>query len=101
MVEFRDCDAESDDIEKLIRVCLPTLKPRYKRIDQLDLDNIPKLKEEQCSDGVDDTFVCLICTEVIRAPVMCTQCQRLFCADCMQSWSERSGGPSQCHCPNC
>ena len=60
--------------------------------------SFPKLKEDQAVGEIDDNFICMMCTEIVTQPQACTDCSRLFCHDCMESWKQMN---AECPCPNC
>ena len=47
---------------------------------------------------VDDKFICQVCTEIIREPQQCSDCQRMFCTGCMADWARTN---SDLPCPYC
>lgn len=44
-----------------------------------------------------DNFDCLICLEVIRDPMECGTCGKLFCKLCISDWINKNSGTK---CPN-
>lgn len=46
----------------------------------------------------DESFDCIICSEVVRVPKECTGCGSLFCAPCINSWmSKKKECPNRCN----
>jgi hypothetical protein len=55
-----------------------------------DKNRFPKL--------ADESFDCVICSEVVRNPKECTGCGSLFCTPCINSWlSKRKECPNRCN----
>jgi hypothetical protein len=42
-----------------------------------------KIDPDQLSDGLNDHFACMICMMVVDKPLECSNCQKLFCSDCI------------------
>ena len=51
------------------------------KLDINDSDSSKKVK-----DSLKDGFTCFICTKTVLNPMMCFQCKRLFCAECIKKW---------------
>ena len=45
---------------------------------------------------IDNYFICVICTNVVDEPKECDQCERWYCAKCIDTWTQRHS-----KCPNC
>lgn len=55
-----------------------------------DKERFPKLSDE--------SFDCVICSEVVKNPKECTGCGSLFCTPCINSWlSKRKECPNRCN----
>ncbi|CAG9330892.1 unnamed protein product [Blepharisma stoltei] len=53
---------------------------------------------ERFVDKVPNSFLCLICHEVVKNPKECTSCESLFCGDCIAACIELNGYicPNRC-----
>ena len=45
---------------------------------------------------IDNYFICVICTNVVDDPKECDQCERWYCAKCIDKWTVQHS-----KCPNC
>jgi hypothetical protein len=65
-----------------VKLCMEEV-PEIKELDEASLTIDP----DWCTTKpMDDHFVCGICTNVVRAPQECQQCQKLLCTGCIKHW---------------
>ena len=60
-------------------------------------DNIVK---DELYEAFKDSIICPICDEIIIDPVMCMNCQKVFCRNCVQQWGKKDNKcPFRCENP--
>ena len=51
--------------------------------------------------GFKDSVICTICSNILINPVMCMNCQNVYCQKCIDGWSKKDNKcPNRCENPN-
>lgn len=45
---------------------------------------------ERFAEKVNDNYICSICTEVFKDPIMLSFCEHIYCRECIEEWFEKS-----------
>ena len=48
-------------------------------------------------EGVKDTIICKLCNKIIKDPMMCTSCQKIYCKNCLNDYVKSC--PNNCENP--
>lgn len=51
--------------------------------------------EDEIYNGFKDLVKCFICKNILKDPMMCTKCQKVFCKDCIEIYTKQNK-----KCPN-
>ena len=57
--------------------------------------NIHTLIEDEISKMFKDSVACPLCLNILIDPIICMECQKVFCKKCIEGWSKKNK-----NCPN-
>ena len=63
----------------------------------LNEDNLIK---DEFYQAFKESIICPICNEILLEPMMCMNCQNVFCKDCIETWKKKDNKcPFRCENP--
>ena len=56
--------------------------------------------ENEAYKSFKDLIKCIICNQILKDPIMCKECQKVFCKSCLDNWKNNSKKcPNKCKKP--
>ena len=62
------------------------MRQKMKKVEKGTLFTKNLTSTEYAAQPVKDCFVCPLCIEVVKRPVKCSSCEKLFCGACIDTW---------------